>query len=236
MQESECQNISIRIGGGKNEVRQSNFELLRIVAMFLVLIVHTDFFSLGKPTFEDCVAHPISSMMRYVVQSFSLVCVNVYIIISGYFRIKLRIRSVLNFVFLVVFWRVLINIVFFTLQRLDITSDHIGSLSFLRLCIPGFDDWFVMAYILLLFLAPLINSYIDKCSTRGLWVFVICYEGAQVLLAWLLGVWLCFGSGYSVLSFVGLYMLGAAIRRTNHEFIRRPFLLYLSISAAVGII
>ena len=31
-------------------VRESNFELLRLVAMFLVMVVHADFWSLGFPT------------------------------------------------------------------------------------------------------------------------------------------------------------------------------------------
>ena len=35
--------------------RQSNMELLRIVAMFLVLLVHADFFSIGAPSASDCV-------------------------------------------------------------------------------------------------------------------------------------------------------------------------------------
>ena len=43
--------------------RQSNFELLRIIAMFLVLVVHADYFSLGAPSYQDCVNCPIQSMM-----------------------------------------------------------------------------------------------------------------------------------------------------------------------------
>lgn len=33
--------------------RQSNIELLRIIAMFLVLVVHADFWSLGGPNAEE---------------------------------------------------------------------------------------------------------------------------------------------------------------------------------------
>lgn len=87
--------------GGESLVRQSNFELLRIVAMFLVLIIHANFYSINPPTNEEILGHPLSSMMRYVVESLALVCVNVYIIISGYFGIKLKPKSILNFIFMI---------------------------------------------------------------------------------------------------------------------------------------
>lgn len=45
--------------------RLSNFELLRIIAMFLVLVVHADFFALGAPNREDVITEPLSSFGRY---------------------------------------------------------------------------------------------------------------------------------------------------------------------------
>lgn len=36
-----------------NKERDSNMELLRCVAMLLVVLVHTGFLSLGLPTFEE---------------------------------------------------------------------------------------------------------------------------------------------------------------------------------------
>lgn len=218
-------------------VRQSSFELLRIVAMFLVLIVHADFYSLGSPAYDDTVSHPVSSMMRYVVESLSLVCVNVYIIISGYFGIKLRVKGVLKFVFLVVFWRLLINIGFLGAENLGVVNTHLTFRRFVYLCIPGFEDWFVMAYIMLLFFAPLLNSFIEKCSLRRLWVYVLVYEGCQILFSWGIDAWYCFNMGYSFLSFVGLYLLGAALRRTKCGRMRyNPIVCYLVISVAVAMI
>ena len=46
-------------------VRDSNMELLRIVAMLLVMIVHADFASLSVPTIEQCNASPLISFMRF---------------------------------------------------------------------------------------------------------------------------------------------------------------------------
>jgi len=63
--------------------RLSNIELLRIVAMFLVLVVHSDFFSLGAPTSMEIANSPMQSYVRIFIESFSIVCVNVFVMISG---------------------------------------------------------------------------------------------------------------------------------------------------------
>lgn len=226
--------LVVKSGGG-NLKRQSNFELLRIVAMFLVLIVHADFFSLGRPSQEAMSGHPFSSMMRYVVESLALVCVNVYIIISGYFGIKLKTKSIFNFVFLVVFWRVLINLLFLAASWSGLMTVEISVKKLFLLCVPGYDDWFVSSYILLLFFAQFLNAYIEKSTARRLWVFVFAYEGFQILFSWVYPVYSVFTAGYSFLSLAGLYMLGAAIRKTGKDIVRRPLTLYFALSVAVGV-
>ena len=42
--------------------RDSNIELLRIIAMFLVLVVHANFFTLGFPTSEQSVNQMIPTV------------------------------------------------------------------------------------------------------------------------------------------------------------------------------
>lgn len=55
--------------------RDSNIELLRLIAMFMVLIVHADFFSLGVPTHDDIISAPTSAFLRFFFESLSIVCV-----------------------------------------------------------------------------------------------------------------------------------------------------------------
>ena len=56
------------------KVRQSNMELLRIIAMFLVLLVHADFFSLGAPSASDCVNAPVESSLKVFFQA--IICMS----------------------------------------------------------------------------------------------------------------------------------------------------------------
>lgn len=208
--------------------------------MFLVLIVHADFLSIGRPTTEWVQTHPLSSMLRYVVESLALVCVNVYIIISGYFGIKVRKKSVLAFLFMVVFWRVSVLFGYQLYAYFCHVDTHSLSLTgTLKMCIPGQNDWFVSAYILLMFISPILNDYISNRDSRQLWTYVALYVGFQVIFNWLLPVYTQFRFGYSVLSFIGLYITGAAVRKSSEEgktLVNRPLLWYFVISICAGVV
>lgn len=216
-------------------LRQSNFELLRIVSMFLVLIVHADFLSLGIPTDWEIINHPVSSMLRYIVQSLALVCVNSYVLVSGYYGIHTNVKSVLRFAFIVIFWRMFINFTWLGGEIFGFVEGKLTIQHFIMLCIPGNGDWFVMAYIVLLLIAPILNSFGRHCSARKLWIYVLLYEGVQVIYSWVLHIESGFNSGYSVLSFIGLYLIGAAICKSNIRKNYSPLALYLILSISAGV-
>ena len=68
--------------------RQSNIELLRLVAMFLIVVTHTNLFSLGRPKIDVFHTEPVWVSFRFALQSFTYIGVNLFILISGYFSIR----------------------------------------------------------------------------------------------------------------------------------------------------
>ena len=108
--------------------RDSNMELLRIVAMLLVLVVHSGFKSLGYPTEEEAIANPISIYMRYVVESISIICVNVFVLLSGWYGVNVRKQRFLAFIFQVLFFSVGIFLLHFILSLPKISFNGIGSI------------------------------------------------------------------------------------------------------------
>jgi len=186
--------------------------------MLLVLIIHTDFYSLGQPDATALTDHPVSSLMRYVVESLTLVCVNVYIMISGYFGIRLKLKSVANFIFMLIFWRIAGYIAVGGYNILTTGSLQIPVWGMLKNLFPGHNDWFVSAYILLMLLSPIINSFISHSSVRQLWRMTAAYIGFQFCVAGIILLYPQFTSGYSVLSFIGLYLLGATIHKSGKPF------------------
>lgn len=98
----------------KIKERYSGFELLRIVAMILVLIVHV-LICLPRPTTDFAIAEPFKAISFYFTDAISIICVNVFILISGWFGINLRLQrlSILLFqvfFFAIVIWGVLVFI------------------------------------------------------------------------------------------------------------------------------
>lgn len=66
------------------KLRQSNIELLRIISMLLVLMVHADFFSLGIPSHDLMLASPGQFTFRVLVEFLSILCVDIFVVISGW--------------------------------------------------------------------------------------------------------------------------------------------------------
>ena len=182
-----------------SNIRVSNFELLRISAMMLVLVVHADFLSISNPKTEDIIDSPILSFFRFFVESCSIVCVNVFVLISGWFSIKPKVERFCNFFFQVVFFSVLLYFPF--------GSYHKSPGEWITIVL-GFQYWFVRAYIILYLLSPVLNSFVNTANRKQLLLFILLFYLVQTIYGWYLGKAAWFNKGYSPLSFVGLYFIG----------------------------
>ena len=100
----------------KGKQRDSNMELLRILAMIGIMVVHADFFALGAPTSDDCIASPIQSMSRLMVESLTIVCVNLFVLLSGWYGIHPKRKRLAEFLFQILFFNVLIFTSFFLIR------------------------------------------------------------------------------------------------------------------------
>ena len=79
--------------------RDSNMELLRVVAMLLVCIVHANFRALPVPTHEEVFPNVSSSILRYFTESVSIICVNLFVLLSGWYGIKFKLDRLKEFFF-----------------------------------------------------------------------------------------------------------------------------------------
>ncbi len=192
----------------KQHSRQSNIELLRIVATIMVLALHVNFLSIGSPTRQELTEFPISSFLRIEFETIAIVAVNLFILISGYFGIKLKTQSVCKFLFQVLFWSIIPYII------LTALGDSSLSVKILyNLCIPGYGNWFVESYLALLLLSPLANAFTEKSTKIQLRNFIIIFLAVQSVFGWMQPSWTTFSCGYSVTSFIGLYLIGRYLRQ-----------------------
>ena len=71
----------------QRKIRASNLELLRILSMMLVMLVH--YLPLRMPVIHDmAINSPLKAMFNLELHSIAIICVNSFILISGYFGIR----------------------------------------------------------------------------------------------------------------------------------------------------
>lgn len=192
-------------------VRESRFELLRIVAMFLVLAVHADFLSLGGPKAADFGADALSAWTRTFVQFASIVCVDVFVLISGWFGIRASLAGGVKFMFQCVFLLTLAYCAMIAIGRTELTLWGV------RECVVLTGaNWFVKAYLALYILSPVLNSFLRGATMRQTGWFLVAFYGFQTVYGWTNSS-VFVSNGYSAFSFIGLYVLGHYLRCGERE-------------------
>lgn len=191
--------------------RSSNIELLRILAMFLVLLVHANFFSLGTPTLETIKQAPAFAFSSFFIQGISICCVNLFVLISGWFGIRPKLNSFFRFLFQCLFFLIGIYVVMTIIGLTDVSFKGVikgiaGCFFLLKW------NWFIKAYICLYIIAPMINSYVDSVDKHHVRNLLISFYIFQTLYSWASNAAVFFESGYSTISFIGLYTLARYTR------------------------
>lgn len=196
--------------------RDSNMELLRCMAMLLVVLVHTGFLSLGLPTQAESLQIPVSVFMRFLTQSVSVVCVNVFVLLSGWYGIRFSIKRLGSFLFQVFFFSILIYVCLVVIFPSEYSDANSISIVFM---LKGEDYWFVKSYLLLFLFAPFLNTLVEhqegKQTVKYVLIVFFCF---QTIYGWfsIRGATELEG-GYSALSFIGLYLLVRYIRCYGYD-------------------
>lgn len=207
--------------------RKSNIELLRIVAMLLVVFLHANYYSLGSVKLEDIANHPVNSFLKALAEQLCVICVNVFVLISGWFKIRPSIKGAMSLLFQVAFFYVLVVL---CLNLAGVTIPFNDIVKGLYVWSPY---WFVVSYLILYAIAPILNVFIDTASPKMFVSVLASFFFCEFVLGWCVGV-SDFNGGYSTLSFVALYLLAQFIRKYSHRLLSIGvgvnFLLYLLFS------
>lgn len=189
------------------KLRDSNMELLRITAMLLVLIVHASFLSLGAPVTDDFQANPTSTALRLFSQSASIICVNLFILISGWYGIKAKPSKMLAFICQVY---ILNFLLYYGLRAVGGVEAGAMRLGKWVLLLNHGAYWFVKSYIILYIFTPVLNAFVNEAGKKHLEHFLIIFFCVQTVIGFWWGTE--FSGGYSALSFMGLYVLARYLR------------------------
>lgn len=192
--------------------RESNMELLRIIAILMITFHH---FLLRKYYGGIVSGAELTNGWQWAVMfnGFAYVGVNVFVLISGYFGIRFKWKGVLNlFVFCAYYMALTL-----TFEKLDGCID----LSAWEICVKSCkamwdtDAWFIKCYIALYFLSPLLNAAIDNMSKQQ-WRTVLLLLSVYCLgFGYFCQVDVFNATGYTVGQFIWLYLIAGYIRKYN---------------------
>ena len=215
--------------GGEPQERSSNIELLRILSMFLVLMIHY-IPSRTLPTHDTLAHDTLGTLFDLELRSICFVCVNCFILISGYFGIRWKLKSFSNLLFQILFWAIVCPVIVSAATGTFNLSEF-----FKTVYLNCFSHWFIEAYIGLYVLAPLINSFIEKSTHRELGIFIIAFYVFSTLFGYL-GKAPDINEGMSVFSLMGLYLIGAYLRRKQDGIFDLSKYVYLGVYLVTGFI
>lgn len=205
-------------------MRKSNFELLRLICMFLVLVLHSNFLSIGAPVYSDTPKGEF--FIRNLIEVVPFIAVNVFILISGFFSIRPNVKSIINLLFCCLFYSVGVRLVYYIICWSTDSQPQFGFWdSFLFI---SNSVWFVADYLMLMIFAPILNAFVEKVSNRALIITV----GLMLFFAFYFGLirgdLVEYISGFSFVTFILLYLIGRVLHQNkvwieNHI---RPFFIW----------
>lgn len=212
----------------KTITRQSNLELLRIVAVLLIILSHY----VGHGGFDY--ANQGFSGNRLFVETFRLgaVGVDVFILISGYFLAAsdfkpskfLRLESE------VLFYSVLLGILFF------LTTDIVGLKGLIFSFLPSLSNsyWFISTYLLLYLLSPFLNRMIHSLSQKQHRLLLIILYVVYVIIPTVTNLTL--GGTSNIMIFIMLYLTAAYFRLYRGPLEGRPAIHFIIALCSVLVI
>lgn len=221
------------------EKRQQNFELLRIIAMFMIVVSHVITHYVMKADMEiSGVNDFLLSLLRAVIY----VCVNVYIIITGYFSVnskQLKIKKIMNVALLPGFISAILLMVLMVFGVIDFDVWRIVGKLFATL--RG-EYWFISTYFALSLFIPFLNKIIHTISQKEFQHFLFLLTSVGIIWPFFVdsGEFISFNSGFSLIFFFLLYFVGAYIRLYGaffKDFTRNQYLIgYLMLALVTGIL
>lgn len=209
--------------------RQSNLELLRIIAMLMVVSLH--FMGHGG-ILDNVKVFSNNFFMANLIESFSIYAVNVYVLISAYFMCdsKVTTKKMINIWTQVVFYTLFIYLILLVAGIVDFNLiDAIRSL--LPIIFNHYD--FVTAYIVLMFLSPFLNKLINSMNKNEFNKLIITLLIFFVFLGIVFPIHLIVSNYLS--PFIVLYFIAAYIKRylQNKLNKKRSLLLYVGSSLLI---
>ncbi|MBO4457993.1 MAG: acyltransferase [Butyrivibrio sp.] len=205
---------------GLKQKRNASIELLRIIAMLMIVALHYNYYTRALLGAKEPVNRisPSAGIQIFatIVESFCVTGVNVYVFITGYYlsKAKVKLSKVFRLICQVYFYTFLVSLVMMSVGTSVVKEDD-SIFKTVQYLFPISSEhyWFVTAYVIMYVLAPVMNAAVRTLSRKQL----------KAVITGLL-IWFCFVKsivpvlfvtdkmGYDFGWFVCVYLIAAYVR------------------------
>lgn len=192
----------------ESTIRDSNFELLRIVLISMIICLH--YFKYGG-ALHTLTPSDSNYYSAYGLESLFIIAVDCFILITGYYQIngKFKLKKVIDLWAQVIFYSVTISSIFWFTGIEPLTVPTI-----LQAFFPVITGtyWFVTVYIVLYLFSPFINIALQNMKKADHKKLILVSAVFFVILPSINFTYFT-DIGYSLYNFVFLYCVGAYIKK-----------------------
>ena len=183
--------------------RKSNFELMRVISMFFIVLwhvlLHTNIIQNSSGTLNY-----LSSFLYILIS----VHVNSFVLVTGYFQYNktMKFRKVGNLIGKVWFYNLLFVILTLIIGFMSVDNlEIVQSTSILNM--GGY--WFINSYVALYLITPLLNKFISKATQKEHKKILIILFIVFSVVATLTKQQTITNDGRTIIAFIFLYLVGA---------------------------
>lgn len=197
----------------EKKVRNSSFELLRILLIFMIFVQHVNMWFIGHHY-----ANEMEHAIRCLLQTICVPAVDSFVLISGWFGMKGDYKRIYPLVFQLAVCTIPVVIVFLALGLIHL-SNLDGMFNYL---LGGHNYWFVIDYIALVLFSPLLNTVVEHVDKRTLKISLIASYALILLMDVILRTHvLGTEGGYSALWFIWLYLFARYVNVYGWTFVEK---------------
>ena len=209
-----------------NKLRNTNIELLRILLMLMVIGVHYNLVGMGN-AFLYTQQAALNISLANVLEAICIVCVDTFIIITGYFQIekkKIDKSKIFKYIIAILFFNIIQYIIYIIVHKapFDVYALFLNAIS---------GKWFIITYLVLYVLSPYINKLVNSLKIQDfkklVLILVFIFMIYQTILTylnifipthgWAANVSVETDRGYTVINFIILYLIGGYIRKAKYN-------------------
>lgn len=191
------------------KVRDSNYELLRIISMIFIVLTHV----ILHGHVIDNTTGDIRLFFDAVLM-FIIVHVNCFMLITGYYqsKSKFKLSKLLKFILQLWFYNFIIILVLSILGIEKVSYDELFiSGSFFEVS----PYWYFRCFLIVFMLSPFFNDYINRIDRVKLKKFIVILLICFSILPYFTGGLFYVTDGFNIEQQIMMYFIGAYIRKYN---------------------